>query len=189
MSEEEEVKPDSPSQPVRTERVVEQASRESFPASDPPSFTPTRSGGADNRPDDEPLVDESPEQLNARDWADSMCKAMDARDADGVAALVTADAAVRVGSAKLLVGRENARKWLGSYLDSLGDTVHHLVDVRCDKDAVFIESEVNVRTADGVKLMRPEAISARLRQGLASRLTIYGAPSLPEKEQQDEPSE
>lgn len=189
MSEQEEIKPESTSQPVRTERVVEQASRESFPASDPPSFTPTRPGRADNRPDDEPLVQQSAEHISAREWADNMCKAMDARDADGVAALVTVDAAVRVGSAKLLVGRENARKWLGKYLDALGDTDHHLVDVRADKDAVFIESEVNVRTADGVKLMRPEAISARLRQGLASRLTIYGAPSVVEEEAQEQPAD
>ena len=170
--------PSTPQQPVRTERVVEQASRESFPASDPPSFTPSRSGGVSHEPDDVPLLPVDEAREGAREWAEKICKALDGCDVETLTGLLTEDAAVRVGSAQLLVGRDAARTWFEQFLPALGSTVHHITDVRIDGDAVFVEAEVNVRSNEGVKLMRPEAISARLRQGAASRLIVYGAPSL-----------
>lgn len=170
--------PSTPQQPVRTERVVEQASRESFPASDPPSFTPSRSGGASHEPDDVPLLPLDEARSSAREWAEKICKAMDKGDVETLAEMLTEDAAVRIGSAQLLVGRDAARKWLQQFLPALGTTEHHITDVRVDGDAVFVEAEVNVRGNDGLKVMRPEAISARLRQGAAARLIVYGAPSL-----------
>ncbi|MEO7520874.1 MAG: nuclear transport factor 2 family protein [Gemmatimonas sp.] len=165
-------------QPVRTERVVEQASRESFPASDPPSFTPSRTGKASRERDDVPLLPVDESRDAAREWAERICSALDHADIDAVVSMLTEDAMVRVGSAGLLVGRDAARSWLQHYLPSLGSTIHHITDVRVDGDAVFVEAEVNVRSHDGIKVMRPEAISVRLRQGAASRLIVYGAPSL-----------
>lgn len=167
-----------PLRPPRTERVVEQASRESFPASDPPSYTPSRSGRVDRKHDDVPLMPADDARAEARVWGEALCTAMDSCDADAIAALLAVDAMVRIGSAELLVGRDAAHAWMSRYLRSLGSTVHHVTDIRVDGDALFIEAEVNVRTHDGVKLMRPEAISARLRDGRASRLIVYGAPSV-----------
>ena len=170
--------PSAPQQPIRTERVVEQASRESFPASDPPSFTPSRTGGTSHEPDDVPLLPVDEARTAAREWAEKICHAMDEGDVEVLAGMLTEDAAVRVGSAQLLVGRVAARQWFEQFLPALGSTAHHITDVRLDGDAVFVEAEVNVRGNDGLKVMRPEAISARLRQGAASRLIVYGAPSL-----------
>jgi ketosteroid isomerase-like protein len=163
--------------PIRSERVVEQASRESFPASDPPAFTPARPGRADRQADDVPLLAHDEHREQARAWAERLCVAFDDCDAEAIAGMLAEDAVVRVGQAPLLVGRETARRWLASYLDAVGSAVHHLVDVRIDGDAVVIESEVNVRTADGVKMMCPEAISVRMRRDVASRLTVYGGPA------------
>lgn len=170
--------PSAPQQPVRTERVVEQASRDSFPASDPPAFTPSRTGGASHEPDDIPLLPADDARTGAREWAEKICSAMDEGNVDMLVEMLTEDAAVRVGSAQLLVGRDAARAWFQQFLPALGSTAHHIIDVRVDGDAVFVEAEVNVRGHDGLKVMRPEAISARLRQGAASRLIVYGAPSL-----------
>jgi ketosteroid isomerase-like protein len=166
--------PSAPQQPVRTERVVEQASRDSFPASDPPAFTPSRSGGASHEPDDVPLQPRDEARTAAREWAEQLCTAMDQCDVEAITGMLTEDAAVRMGSAPLLVGRDAARTWLEQFLPTQGSTDHHITDVRVDGDAVFVEAEVNVRGNDGVKVMRPEAISARIRQGAAARLIVYG---------------
>lgn len=120
----------------------------------------------------------SDERMAARSWGEALCTALDHGDVDAISGMLTVDALVRIGSASQLVGRDAAREWMTRYLHALGETIHKIIDVRVDGDAVFIEAEVNVRTHDGVKLMRPEAISARLRDGLASRVIVYGAPSV-----------
>lgn len=120
----------------------------------------------------------SDDRVVARSWGEALCTAFDHCDVEAISGMLTADAMVRIGSASQLVGRDAARDWMTRYLHALGETIHKIIDVRVDGDAVFIEAEVNVRTHDGVKLMRPEAISARLRDGLASRVIVYGAPSV-----------
>jgi ketosteroid isomerase-like protein len=150
---------------VRSDRRVQEASEESFPASDPPSYM-----GA-----------HSPEQVShehesfERQWAHRFVRAFDKEELDVMDELLTEDAIVRIGDASVLTGRAAARRWFTQWFASVGPTSRQIIDARGDDEALFIELEVTGQTADGRTLSWPEAVSVRLRGECASRLTVYGA--------------
>ncbi len=166
-----------PSATTRSDQRVERASIESFPASDPPAFTRTHAAGAARAK----LADSGQHfaALHASEWTEqwvaSLIDALDAHDAETVGALLTEDVIMRWGDAPLVVGRQAAVAYLLRWFAEQSPADRHILDVRGDNDAVFIEVDVR-GPADQESESSPEAISARLRAGGASRLTRYGGP-------------
>lgn len=166
-----------PNATTHSDRRVERASVESFPASDPPAFTRTRAGGGARAK----LADSGQHfaALHASEWTEqwvaSLIDALDAHDAETVGALLTDDAIMRWGDAPPAVGRQAAVAYLLQWFAGQPPADRHILDVRGDNEAVFIEIDVR-GPADREIESTPEAISARLRAGGASRLTRYGGP-------------
>lgn len=166
-----------PSATTRSDQRVERASMESFPASDPPAFTRTRAAGAARAK----LADSGQHfaALRASDWTEqwvaSLIDALDAHDAETMGALFTDDVILRWGDAPLVVGRQGAVAYLLHWFAEQSPADRHILDVRGDNEAVFIEIDVR-GPADQETDSCPEAISARLRAGGASRITRYGGP-------------
>ncbi len=166
----------APPATARSDRLVHEASEESFPASDPPQYTRERSKP---QPVDTDGAVPPDARAEARRWADEFVGALDHDNVPALMPAFTEDAVLRIGTGELLVGHKAISTGIARWLEQIGVTRHHVVDVRVDHDAIFVESEVTYQTGDGVTGMWPEVISARRRKGAASRLVIYGAPSIP----------
>lgn len=163
----------------RSDRHVEGASEDSFPASDPPQFTRTRSGRANRA---SPAADAGEPLSAMKQWALDFVAALDAEAPSEVADLLADDVVVRWGNGAPLVGRDAAIARLEQSFAETGPLLRHVIDVRGDAEAVFIELEVT-GTRGALEGTWPEAISARLRVASgsrasdsrvsASRVTVY----------------
>ncbi len=162
---------DPAASPMR-DRNVDAASRESFPASDAPAWTPLAATGA------APRADRAPGEPDAAAPAalQAMLTALESRDPDRCLALLADDATVRIGHAPPLVGRAAVRDWLAAHVAPLVQLRHSVLDVRGDADGAIAEADFTLRRADGASATVPVAVSAHRRGDRLVRLQWYGDP-------------
>jgi ketosteroid isomerase-like protein len=173
--------PTSPSAPFRGDPSVGEASRQSFPASDAPAWTPLAGAGTAAKPVDLAAIiadDDATPLQRARARAESLFGALEARDADGVLALLSDDVTLRIAQHPALVGQVAVREWLDTHLADLKRLAHSITDVRGDEDAIIAEAEVSVVRSDGRSATVPAALSLRLRGDRITRAQWYGDPRL-----------
>lgn len=170
-----------PASPVVRDRHVEKASRESFPASDAPAWTPLAASGT--TPADLPHAPDAGGDPVAygRALAQRFFVGLETDDVDGVLALLADDVTLRIGHLPALVGHAAVRAWLVAHVAPLAALRHSVTDVRADADFVLAEAEVTVVRDDGAKATAPAALSVRLRGGRIVRGQWYGDPRLWER--------
>lgn len=177
--------PNTGGQPPRTtdadnSRRVDVTSKDSFPASDSPSWTPIV---ASHAPDE--LAGEDPAtwevkgetmQDRAREWARHAAELLDAARFEAYTiAHLTDDVLFLVGGDLQLSGRAAVREWLEHNLARAGRTTHRINSVTAEDNAIVVESEVTYVNTEGRAIKVAEACSYRLRGGRASRVHLYNS--------------
>lgn len=182
--------PESPSTPTspanepsrktlpESSRTVDVSSDDSFPASDPPAWTPITSTASQAEVSDAVASEWKPQgetpQERARHWAQHAADLLDAgRHRAFCLAHLAEDVLFQVGADLQLSGRDAVSSWLQARTVSAGRTTHRINAVTTDGNAIVVESDVTFFAEGGATVCVAEACSYRLRGDRASRVHLY----------------
>lgn len=162
--------------------MVDRTLKDSFPASDPPGWTPIVATSAPADLSDGEAESWHPLGNSTIEWAMGWAQhAVELLDACLFSAFtlahLTDDVQFRVGAGVHLSGRKAVCAWFEESR-AFGLIAHRITSITADEDDIVIESDVSYLGADGKTVTLPQAMSCKLRGDRASRIQIYGAPAM-----------
>lgn len=109
----------------------------------------------------------------ARWLAERLFGALDARDLDALAGLLSDDASFRFGNGPELHGRDAVVEATGGFLGAVAGTAHEVTGCVGGPEAFVAETRVRYVRHDGGEVVLPAATSVRVRDGLMSRVQVF----------------
>lgn len=171
--------PSSASLPESSRRV-DLSSNDSFPASDPPAWTPVVGTTASPDETDEALTAWHPEgetpHERAMQWVQHACELIDAEHFRAfVTVHLTDDVLFQVGADLQLSGRAAVQAWLERQRAIAGKSTHRVIAVTVEDNTVISEADVTYVREGEPPVHVAEACSYRLRGQEAARVQLYAA--------------
>jgi len=106
-------------------------------------------------------------------WWERLFRVIDARDADGFVAALTADAEFRFGNAPAVRGRDAIRAAVAGFFGSIGGCRHRLLNTWSAPGSAVCEGEVTYTRLDGLAVTVPFADVFELRGDRIAAYRIY----------------
>jgi ketosteroid isomerase-like protein len=106
-------------------------------------------------------------------YARGVFAAFDAKDVPALAALMTDDVRARLGNADVIEGKPAFVEVAETFIASVADFRHHVIDVWSDGDALIAALEVHYVRHDGQEVTLPCCNVFRVRDGLVADYRVY----------------
>jgi ketosteroid isomerase-like protein len=111
--------------------------------------------------------------VSPSDYARDLFAALDARDVQALAALMTDDVHLRLGNAEPVKGKQAFIAASEAFNASVTAVRHHVLHVWNDGDALVAQLDVHYTRLDGQELTLPCCNVFRLRDGLVADYLVY----------------